>query len=249
MLEVLPDSQGPSQAYKFDIVCFCKPSHPTRAECTLCEDRTRFDRSRYQTRPPCLPNTPPTVHNIPATLLALAITLRARVGHISRFWSTLGTGTHTPHMPRMHTAAIVSIRCPTIFHASPRQAHGVRRPHSSPAKVHMPVSKNIRHPQRGPLSRRRPSPAVASAIAMPAFPAGKTCRAGASNTPQNRHIDPLKAAASWRSIHRTRRPCLSIPAIVANRWVEAVGQARMGIGDNRGGHGLDYCAWGSGLVV
>ena len=169
------------------------------------------------------------MHNIPATLLALAIALKALLGHISRFWSMLCTGTHTHHMPHMHEAAIVSIRGRTICHASPRQAPGVRRPQSSPAKAYMPVSKDSRHAQLSPLSRRRPSPAAASAIAMPASPAGETCRAGASNTPPNRHIDPLKAAASWRSIHRTRRPCLSIPAIVANRWVEAVGQARMGL--------------------
>ena len=40
--------------------------------------------------PTCLPSTPPIVHNIPATLPALAITFEALLGHISRFWGHAG---------------------------------------------------------------------------------------------------------------------------------------------------------------
>ena len=94
VLEVLPDSQELSQAYKFDIVCFCKPSHPTRAECTLCEDHTRFDRSRYQTRPPAFP----TLHQPCTTSLQHSLLLPS---HLER---GLGTSHASgAHWARAHT--------------------------------------------------------------------------------------------------------------------------------------------------
>ena len=117
VLEVLPDSQELSQAYKFDIVCFCKPSHPTRAECTLCEDRTRFDRSRYQTRPPAFP----TLHQPCTTSLQHSLLLPS---HLER---GLGTSHASgAHWARAHTRLICHVctqschRINTLPHYFPR---------------------------------------------------------------------------------------------------------------------------------
>ena len=112
VLEVLPDSQEPSQAYKFDIVCFCKPSHPTRAECTLCEDRTRFDRSRYQTRPPAFP----TLHQPCTTSLQHSLLLPS---HLER---GLGTSHASgAHWARAHTRLIchVCTQLPSYQYVAP----------------------------------------------------------------------------------------------------------------------------------
>ena len=108
MCEVLLDSKQPTQAYTFNIVCFYEP-FPIRTECTPRKDRTRFRRSRSQTRPSAFPALHQPRNPITATLPALAITLEALLGRISCYWDTLGTGTHTrtSHTPHMHAAAIV----------------------------------------------------------------------------------------------------------------------------------------------
>ena len=197
VLEVLPDSQEPSQAYKFDIVCFCKPSHPTRAECTLCEDRTRFDRSRYQTRPPAFP----TLHQPCTTSLQHSLLLPSR---LKRGLST--SHASGAHWARAHTRLIchVCTQLPSYQYVAPlfsthhhakRTASGgrtARQPRST-----CPCQKMLAMPKLGPLSRSRPCPAAASAIAMPASPAGETCRAGDSNSPPNRQSSkPLHSVAA-----------------------------------------------------
>ena len=96
VLKVLLDSQEPTQAYKFDVACFCKPSHPTRAERTLCEDHTRFGRSRYQTRPLAFP----ALHQLCTTSLQHSLILPSHSStsgaHLKLLEHAL-RGAHTRH--------------------------------------------------------------------------------------------------------------------------------------------------------
>ena len=221
-------------------------SFVSKAQHTLCQDRMRFGRSRSQTRPPAFP----APHQPCTTSLQHSLPLPS---HLKHYWGTShafgacwDVHTHASHTTCARSCHLIRkwpYYVPRITTPSTHRPEAAMlaswRPH---ARV-----ENARHAQLSPLSRSRRCPAAASAIAMPASPAGKQCRAGASSTHPSRRTNPLQAAASRRSRSRPRRPCPSIPAIGANRWVKVVGHAWMGSGDSRDGHGLDGCMWGNGV--